>query len=101
MRHAQRLDMRKSGDTLVLNDERFDFSALEEGATLPRAAIASPWIAGAVTRQDGVLHIPLILPHGPDAPHETRFAGPVTVTADGPLAVPVYDAPNDIEEDKA
>ncbi|MHC9235017.1 hypothetical protein ACX9MO_05170 [Pseudooceanicola sp. 502str34] len=82
----------KSGDALTLNGETFDFTALPNGATLPRDAISSPWVAGDVTRDgEGVLTVPLTLPHGPNAPEATRFPEPVTDAPDGPVALPAYD----------
>lgn len=77
------------GQTLTLNGEALDFGPLLNGATLPHAAIDSPWIAGDVTRDmAGVLTVPLILPHGPISPEATRFPAPITVTSDGPVLLP-------------
>lgn len=79
------------GDVLTLNGIALDFGPLPSGATLPRAAIDNPWIAGAVERAaDGTLTVPLLLPHGGSAPHETRFATPITVLA-GVVALPAHD----------
>ena len=81
------------GDVLTLNGAVLDFTPLPAGAVLPRAAIDSPWIAGDVTRDAaGVLTVPLILPHGANAPHETLFPAEMTV-AEGAVGLPVYDAP--------
>jgi hypothetical protein len=81
-----------AGDVLTLNGEPLDFSPLPAGATLPREAIDSPWIAGDVTRaMDGTLTVPLILPHGANAPHETRFPAPITINS-GAVPLPPYDA---------
>lgn len=78
------------GDTITLNGERLDFGPLPEGATLPRDAIGTPWIAGDVSRDAaGVLIVPLILPHGASAPPETCWPEPMSVT-DGPVALPPY-----------
>ncbi|MDR7123693.1 hypothetical protein [Pseudotabrizicola sp. 4114] len=89
------------GDTITLNGEALDFGPLPDGATLPRDAINSPWIAGDVSRDDaGVLIVPLILPHGASAPPETCWPEPLSVTG-GPVALPPYaidfnqDVPND------
>ena len=78
------------GETLTLNGEAFDLSAIPEGATLPREAVACEWLASDVERIDGVLHLTLILPHGANAPHETRFPEPIIAT-DGPIALPAYE----------
>lgn len=76
------------GDVLTLNADALDFSQLPEGATLPQAAIKSPWIAGDVTRVDGVLQVPLLLPLGPNASKAARFPAPITITQDGPVELP-------------
>lgn len=89
MRHEDRLVLSVSGDTVTINGEAFDFSAIPEGATLPRDAVACDWLASDVERIDGDIHLILILPHGASAPHETLFPGPVTV-ADGPVSLPPY-----------
>ena len=83
----------RAGDTLTLNGEAFDFSPLKEGETLPADAIDSPWITGDVTRTDGVLHITLRLPHGADAPEETRFPEPIIDPPDGEIALPMHSMP--------
>ncbi len=59
---------------------------------VPRTAVACDWLSGDVTRVGGVLNLTLILPHGANAPHATRFPAPVTVTTDGPVPLPPYDA---------
>jgi hypothetical protein len=83
------------GDVLTLNGVSLDFGPLPAGATLPRAAIASPWIAGDVTRDGaGVLTVPLILPHGAAAPEETLFPAPIDAE-DGPVALPAYALPEE------
>ena len=86
------LTLTRSGDILTINGEVFDFSALPEGATLPRTAVSCDWLAGDVTRIDGVLHLGLTLPHGANAPKITRFPEALTITADGPITLPPYDA---------
>ena len=80
-----------AGDVLVLNGEALDFGPLPAGAILPRDAIDSPWIVGDVTRgAAGVLTVPLILPHGANAPHETLFPAPIDA-GDGPVNLPAYE----------
>lgn len=77
-----------TGDVLTLDGVALDFSQLPEGATLPRAAISSPWIAGDVQRIDGVLQVSLLLPITADASDAARFPQPITVTQDGPVELP-------------
>ena len=99
MRHDAQLILSKSGDVLTLNGETFDFTDLPNGATLPRSAISSDWFAGDVTRADaaegetGELTVPLILPHGYNAPEATRFPTPLENVADGPVTLPIYETP--------
>ncbi|MEQ9241231.1 hypothetical protein [Roseovarius indicus] len=85
------MTLSRAGDVLTIDGEAFDFSGLPNGATLPRAAIASARIAGDVERDAaGELTVPLYLPHGPTAPEQTRFPEPMTLTADGPVSLPPY-----------
>lgn len=89
-RMDQPLTASVAGDVLTLNGEALDFGPLPAGATLPRDAIDSPWIAGDVMRDGaGLLTVPLILPHGANAPSETLFPAPVTAT-NGPVVLPLY-----------
>ena len=75
--------------------EVFDFSPLQDGDTLPRQAINSPWFADDVKRIDGVLHVKLVFPHGAYAGEAARFPAPITVIQDGPVQLPDsgHDAP--------
>ncbi|MDT8856420.1 hypothetical protein RNZ50_15610 [Paracoccaceae bacterium Fryx2] len=92
-RHDATLTLHRAGDTLTINGEAFDLAGIPEGATLPRAAVACAWLGSDITRTGGVLHLTLILPHGADAPHATRFPAPLLLTEDGPVALPAHDAP--------
>lgn len=94
-RHDHALTLTRSGDSLIINGETFDFSGIPEGATLPGDAIACDWIAGDVERIGGVLHLPLILPHMANAPYETLFPVPITVEVDGPITPLPYDKENE------
>ncbi len=86
----------RQGDTLILNGVAYDFGPLQEGAVLPREAVSCDWLASEVTRIDGVIHLTLLLPHGPipwPAPPEARVVThpePVLVTTDGPILLPSY-----------
>jgi hypothetical protein len=91
VRMGETLEASIAGDVLTLNEVALDFLPLPAGATLPRAAIDNPWIAGDVTRaMDGTLTVPLILPHGANAPEETRFPAPITINS-GDVPLPPYD----------
>jgi len=79
-----------TGDTLTINGEAFDFSQVNDGDTLPADAVGSDFVVGDVTREAGVLTVPLLLPHGARAPNETRF--PVDINAsDGLVRLPSYN----------
>lgn len=82
------LTLSKSGDALTVNGTVYDFSQLPNGATLPREAINCQWVCGDVERINGELIIPILLPHGPNASDAARFPEPITVTEDGPIALP-------------
>lgn len=98
MRGAAQYALSRAGDAIVIDGETYDFSALSDGQSLPRAAIDGTWFAGPVDRIAGVLHIPLILPHGPNAPQTTRFAPPMNIAGDGPVTLPAYDETGLVEE---
>lgn len=88
IRSGRTLEITKTGETLTMNGESFDFSQLADGATLPREAINCQWVCGDVERTNGELIIPILLPHGPNASEAARFPVPITVTKDGPIALP-------------
>lgn len=88
IRSDRALEITKTGETLTINGESFDFSQLADGATLPREAINCQWVCGDVERINGELIIPILLPHGPNASDAARFPEPITVTEDGPIALP-------------
>ena len=90
MRHTQRLALEKRGEALILNDETVDFSALVEGETVSLLTLGNVWFAGPVKRENGELHIQLILPHGADAPEETRFPEALSVTSDDVIELPPF-----------
>lgn len=48
------------------------------------------WIVGQPALVEGVWHVEIILPHGADAPEETRFPAPLHLTADGPVTLPIF-----------
>ena len=92
MRRDDRLTLSRIGNVLIINGNAFDFSGIPEGATLPGGAIFSDWIGGDVSHENGVLLVPLVLPHGAQAPAETLFPATITLTKDGPVTLPPYCA---------
>lgn len=91
VRSDDRLTLDRAGDLLIVNGLALDFTPLPDGATLPQAAIACPWIVGPVMRVNGLLQIPMVLPHGANPPVQTLFPDPILVQADGPVVLPPYD----------
>ncbi len=91
-RRHDRLKLSRTGDALTINGETFNFAALTDGATLPRNAVSCEWLASDVTRTGGAVCLTLILPHGANAPNETRFPPPITITSDGPVILPAYES---------
>lgn len=87
-RRDDELRVSKRSDVLTINGERFDFRPVTEGATLPAGAISCAWIAGDVTRIDGELVVPLILPHGPEATAAALFPADIVSPSDGNLELP-------------
>ena len=83
--------MSKAGDVLTINGESFDFTALPDGATIPEGEVPCAWIVGPVDRIAGDLRLTLILPHGPNPSRAVAFPDPITVTDDGPVALPGAD----------
>lgn len=92
-RRDDTLQVSVAGDVLTINGTAYDLARLPEGATLPRSAIDCEWIAGDVERVGGVLHVPLLLPIPADADDAARFPQPITVLADGPVALPMGRVP--------
>ena len=99
MRHDTPLALERAGDVLTVNGEAFDFGPLADGDTLPRDAVACDVLASDVERIDGDLHLTLILPHGGNAPHETRFPAPIIDPPDGPVTLPIHSIPQPEEDE--
>lgn len=76
------------GASLVISGTEFDFSFLNDGDTLPNAAIESDAICSDVTRTGDTIELTIRLPHGPDAPESVRFPQPILVEQDGPITLP-------------
>ena len=94
------LKIEKLGDKLIINDEEFDFSPLEDGDTLPSEAIESNYIIGDVERIEGKLYLTILAPHGRDASEEERFPEPIEDVQDGIIIN--YEGPKEdvIEEEE-
>lgn len=92
-RRDDQITVIKSGDTLSVNGEVFDFSVIPEGATLPANAISSEFFSGPVERIDGVLHLTLTLPHGADPVEAVAFPADIINPPDGEIALPKNPEP--------
>ena len=82
------LEVIRSGSSLILNGEIFDFSAMADGDTLPASAINSTWFAGQVDKEDGVLSITLLLPIPTNFSHEQAFPTPLINVPEGRVVLP-------------
>lgn len=101
IRMDEQLVVEREDDIITLNGEAFDLSPLLEGASLPSTAIESKWFVGDIDRENGVISLTLVLPHGANAPIETRFPTAITLTENGPVQMPIYDIVEEvIEEDE-
>lgn len=90
-RRDDTLEASVTGEVLTLNGTAFDLSAVIETEGGALIVPDCDWIAGPVTRVGGEIVVELIVPHGPDAPPETRSPDPVAV-ATGAVDLPPYDA---------
>ena len=93
----RRLTVSRHGDILTINGDTVDLSVIPDGATLPPGAIDNPWIVGPVERIDGVLHVTLLLPHGDFPSPAVAFPTPITLTGNGPVALPHDPAPQEAD----
>ena len=87
-RRDDSLTVIKTGDTLTINGEAFDFSAVPDGATLPADAISSEFFSGPVERIGGELLITLIMPHGPNPQEHVAFPEDIIDPTDGEIILP-------------
>ena len=85
-----------AGEVLTIDGAALDLSVIPEGAALPAGAVSCPWIAGPIRREDGDLHLSMILPHGPipwpappDALAVTHPAR-ISIATDGPVVLPAW-----------
>lgn len=91
IRSEQALTASVENDALTLNGQRIDFADLPAGDIMPKDDIGCDWIADDVSRDaEGLLNIPLLLPHGPNAPAKTLFPQPLVVKS-GKVRLPPYD----------
>lgn len=94
--HPQRSDqdlrLSKENDILKINGEEFDFSSVPEGAVLPASAVDCDFIAGPVTRENGQIVVPLILPHVAESNDNRMFPKSFSQSRDGLISLPMDGA---------
>ncbi len=95
VRMDQPLTAIRAADVLILNGAPFDFSDLAEADS--REIPECPFLMGPVRRQDGILQMTLLLPHGARPPQETLFPEAILMMQDGPVPLPPFEMP-EIEE---
>jgi hypothetical protein len=76
------------GETLILNEQRIDLSAIPDGMTLPMAAIEHDLFAGPVSRRNGEIELTLKLAVNAGAPGYMWQNGRLQVSA-GPVPFPL------------
>ncbi|MCJ7976452.1 MULTISPECIES: hypothetical protein [Aeromonas] len=88
----QQLEAVVNGDVISVNNHIFDFSTLTDGKSIDTK---QPFFIGPVSRIGGEIHLMLMLSHGNNAPHETRFpdafTNPITIV-NGAVPLPPYDS---------
>jgi len=87
-RRDDTLEAVRSGSSLIVNGETFDFSKMVDGETLPASAINSTWFAGQVDKEGGVLSITLLLPIPPNFSREQAFPLPLIDIPEGAIVLP-------------
>lgn len=85
------------GNRIRINGELFNFDPLNNGDTIPGGAIPCDWIFGSVEKIDGEVWLSIVLPVGPNPSQAVAFPAPVTVTAEGPIAIPKDEDPADVD----
>ena len=85
-----KLTLSAAGDVLTINGEDLDLSALGDGEALEGGAVDHPLVSSvdSIRRVGDMIHITVLLPTGYPAPEAARFAAPIEVTEDGPIALP-------------
>ncbi|MBV1813461.1 hypothetical protein [Pseudomonas viridiflava] len=82
------LQVFKSGKTLTINGELFDFWRMQDGDTLPLEAITCDWIADKVDVENGELIITLLLPIPRNYSQEQAFPKDLIDVPDGLVEFP-------------
>lgn len=83
-----------AGDTITINGDDLDLSPLEDGDVLDREAVDSPFLVDDVRKLVATIHITLLFPLRHGAPEAARFPAPISMAADGPVALPPNGDPS-------
>lgn len=92
MDETSQLTIYKEGDVLIINGVEYDFTPLQEGQTLPQAAVGYEGVfAGPITRKDGHVVVILRMPYAykDEADRSVTFPEPIIDPVDGDIVLPV------------
>lgn len=94
------LTLARSGDTLIINGDALDLSAVGEGDLVKDAHELHPYLRDTITRAAGKARVTLRLPVHRRSGHIDDLP-PIIDPPDGPISVPDLSGPEpeDIEED--
>ncbi|MFK3971201.1 hypothetical protein ACI2KS_10790 [Pseudomonas sp. NPDC087358] len=85
----QQFEITKDGETLIINDERFDLSPLLEGASIVGSAVQSKWFSlGKIIRKKGVISLSLLYPVPANFSPEQATPKLLENIPDGPVELP-------------
>lgn len=87
-RRDDTLSVIKSGHTLIVNGEAFDFSQMGDGDTLPASAVSSEWFAAGVEKTGSELTLTLFFPNPWNYSPEQAFPVDLVNVPDGPVVFP-------------
>jgi len=89
------------GWTIILDEEEFDFSPMEDGDLLPYNMIDDPRFVGPVEREGSNLILTITLAADAHSPEATRFPSPSYLHEAGQVHFPPFRAPEikDYDED--
>lgn len=82
------LQVYRADATLIVNGESFDFSRMNDGDTLPAAAIQSQWFVNQVENVGGELELTLLLPLPQNYSPAQAFPVPLLDVPDGEVQFP-------------
>lgn len=81
------LQLVKNGNMLTINGNSYDFSHMNNGDMIPPEAISDPNIIGAISKENGVVKLTILMPYSnPDADESVTFPEPIVMDVDGELA---------------